>query len=65
MSSRGLDFAVDVLRPGGGLVVEGAGLQECVQDADQPVGELAQRGLVAGADPRTSQPSPRPQPDTA
>src|SRR6266581_7519895 len=49
MSSRGLDFVTGVLRPGGGLVVEGAGLQAAVQDADEPVGELAQRGPVAEA----------------
>jgi hypothetical protein len=30
-----------VVGPGGGLVVEGAGLQAAVQDADEPVGELA------------------------
>jgi hypothetical protein len=33
--------------PGGGLVVVGAGLQTAVQNADEPVGELAQRCLVA------------------
>src|SRR6266516_1080000 len=49
MSSRGRDFVTGVLRPGGGLVVEGAGLEAAVQDADEPVGELAQRGPVAGA----------------
>ena len=45
--------------PGGGLVVGGAGLEAAVQDADQPVPELAQRcvmtdptgaqGVVVGA----------------
>src|SRR5215470_9684845 len=49
MSSRGRDFGTGVLLPGGGLVVEGAGLQAAVQDADEPVGELAQRGPVAEA----------------
>src|SRR5215831_4231204 len=48
MSSRGLDFLVDALWPGGGLVVAGAGFQAAVQDADEPVGELAQGGWVAG-----------------
>src|SRR6266496_2545932 len=49
MSSRSLDFLAGVLRPGGLLVVEGAGLQAAVQDPDEPVGELAQRGPVAKA----------------
>ena len=35
-----------VVGPGGGLVVEGAGLQTAVQDADEPVAELAQCCLV-------------------
>ena len=43
MSSGG----VEVVCPGGGFVVAGAGLQAAVQDADEAVGELAQRGLVA------------------
>ena len=38
-----------VVRPGGCLVVEGAGFEAAVQDADEPVGELAQRGVVFGA----------------
>src|SRR5216683_7223780 len=42
MSSGKLIFAV---RPGGGLVVEGAGLEASVQDADEPVGEPPQ-GIV-------------------
>lgn len=37
------------VRPGGGLVVVGAGLEAAVEDADEPVGELAQRSVVAGA----------------
>src|SRR5215472_471516 len=49
MSSSSLDFLAGVLRPGGGLVVECAGFQAAVQDADEPVGELAQRGPVADA----------------
>src|SRR5215472_7164496 len=36
-----------VVGPGGGLVVEAAGLQAAVQDADEPVGELAWCCLVA------------------
>ena len=35
-----------VVCPSGVLVVAGAGFQAAVQDADQPVGELAQRGVV-------------------
>ena len=35
-----------VMCPGGGLVVVGAGLEAAVQDADQSVPELAQRGVV-------------------
>jgi hypothetical protein len=37
------------LGPGGCLVVGGAGFEEAVQDADEPVGELAQGGVVLGA----------------
>src|SRR6266487_489144 len=47
MSSCSLFGFRRVLRPGGGLVVEGAGLEAAMQDADQAVGELAQRGVVA------------------
>src|SRR5262249_56482080 len=39
--------SLTVVRPGGGFVVDGAGLQAAVQDADEPVGELAQGRLVA------------------
>src|SRR5208282_480943 len=46
MSSRGGDFLAGVLWPGGGLVVESPGFQAAVQDADEPVGKLAQRGPV-------------------
>src|SRR5216683_3799874 len=46
MSSGELVF---VVRPGGGLVVEGAGFEASVQDADEPVGELAEGGVVLGA----------------
>ena len=35
--------------PGGGLVVEGSGLEATVQDPDEAVPELAQGGVVAGA----------------
>ena len=38
-----------VVRPGGCLVVEGAGFEAAVQDAGQAVGELAQGGVVFGA----------------
>src|SRR6266516_1801862 len=38
-----------VMGPGGGLVVGGAGFEAAVQDADEPVGELAQGGVVPGA----------------
>jgi hypothetical protein len=48
MSSGSLDFFAGVLRPGGGLVVERAGFEAAVQDADELVGELAQRGPVTG-----------------
>jgi hypothetical protein len=41
--------ALGVLRPGGRLVVEGAGLEAAVQDADEPLAELARGGSVAGA----------------
>src|SRR5712692_1868796 len=40
---------VFVVRPGGGLVVEGPGLEAAVQDADEPAGELAQGSVVLGA----------------
>src|SRR6185437_9518449 len=43
MSSGKRRFAV---RPGGGLVVGGAGLQASVQDADEAVGEPAERVVV-------------------
>src|ERR1039458_6859085 len=37
------------VRPGGCLVVEGAGLEASVEDADEPAGEFAQGGVVLGA----------------
>src|SRR5450432_499824 len=37
------------LQPGGCLVVGGAGFEAAVQDADEPVGEFAQGGVVLGA----------------
>src|SRR5215469_8905729 len=49
MSSRGLLRGRRVLRPGGRLVVEGAGLEAAMQAAGEPVGELAQGGVVPGA----------------
>src|SRR6266852_938668 len=51
MSSRSKILAP--VRPGGGLVVQGAGLQASVQDADQPVRQSPQRVVVfdsAGAE---------------
>jgi len=47
MSSRSVDFLAGGQGPGGGLVVESAGFQAAVQDADEPVGELAESGVVA------------------
>src|ERR1700724_3583709 len=41
--------AFGVVRPGGFLVVEGACFEAAVQDADEPVGELAEGGVVVGA----------------
>ncbi|MFD9192283.1 hypothetical protein ACFWCA_29135 [Streptomyces phaeochromogenes] len=38
-----------VVRPGGVFVVRGAGLEAAVQDPDEPVAELAERGPVAYA----------------
>jgi hypothetical protein len=49
MSSRGLYRLLRVLRPCGRLVVGGSGFQAAMQDSDEPVGELAQRGAVADA----------------
>src|SRR6266702_6831410 len=49
MSSRSLPRLRCVLRPGGRLVVEGAGLEASMLDADEAVGELAQGGVVLGA----------------
>src|SRR5260221_8081761 len=46
MSSGELVFVVG---PGGCLVVEGAGFEAAVQDADEPAGELAEGGVVLGA----------------
>src|SRR4051812_45647377 len=46
MSSSSLD---EVMRPGGRLVIRGAGFEASVQDADEPVGELPQRGVIADA----------------
>src|SRR4051794_40698170 len=45
VSSRG----GGVVGPGGGLVVGGSGFEAAVEDADEAVAELAQRGVVAGA----------------
>jgi hypothetical protein len=46
MSSRSLFRGRCVVRPGGCLVVEGAGFEAAVLDADEPAGELAQGGAV-------------------
>src|SRR5579859_2059877 len=46
VSSGELGFVVG---PGGCLVVEGAGFEASVEDADEPVGDFAQGGVVAGA----------------
>jgi hypothetical protein len=46
MSSGSL---LDVMRPCGCFVVAGAGFEAAVQDAHEPVGELAQGGVVFGA----------------
>jgi predicted HAD superfamily phosphohydrolase len=43
----GLDVKrLEVVRPGGGLVVAGAGCDAALQHADEAVGELMQRGGV-------------------
>jgi hypothetical protein len=44
---------VEVMLPGGLFVVERVCFEAAVQDSDEPVGKLAQRGLVA--DPAGSQ----------
>jgi hypothetical protein len=46
MSSGSL---LDMMRPCGRFVVAGADLEVAAQDAYEPVGELAQRGVVFGA----------------
>lgn len=48
-SSRSLVVFVVVVAPGGVFVVAGSGFQAAVQDADQPVAQLAECGVVAGA----------------
>ena len=47
--SSGERLRVFVPGPGGGLVVEGAGFEASVQDADEPVGDAAQGGVVLDA----------------
>jgi hypothetical protein len=42
-------MVLGVVGPGDDLVVESAGLEAAVQDPDEPVAELTQRGVVAGA----------------
>jgi hypothetical protein len=48
VSSCGL-LLVEVVAPSGLLVVADAGLEAAVEDADQPVGELPQRGVMPDA----------------
>src|SRR5271170_5494700 len=49
MSSCSLLGALGVMRPRSRFVVEGAGFEAAVQEADQPVGELSEGGVVVGA----------------
>ena len=49
MSSCGFLRLGSGLRPGGCLVVEGAGFEAAVEDAGEAVGELAEGGVVAGS----------------
>src|ERR1019366_6299826 len=49
MSSRGFLRLGRGVRPGGCLVVEGAGFEAAVEDAGEAVGELAEGGVVAGS----------------
>jgi hypothetical protein len=49
LSSSCGELVRGVLRPGDCLVVGGAGFEAAVEDADEPVAELAERGVVAGA----------------
>jgi hypothetical protein len=51
LSSSSLLILFVVAFPGGVLVVVRAGFQAAMEDADKVVGELAQRGVVAGASP--------------
>src|SRR5262245_33344673 len=46
MSSSSL---FDTMRPCGGFVVAGPGFEAAVEDADEPVGQLAHGGVVVGA----------------
>jgi hypothetical protein len=45
--SSGSLLILAVVCPGGVFVVEGAILEAAVQDADEPAGQLAQRGVMA------------------
>src|ERR1019366_8660210 len=47
--SSGCGERVRCVLPGDCLVVGGAGLEAAVEDADEPVAELAERSVVAGA----------------
>ena len=51
LSSSSLLILFVVVSPGGVLVVVRAGFEAAVEDADEAVGELAQRCVVAGASP--------------
>ena len=42
-------YGAGLVRPGGHFVVGGVGFEAAVKDADEPVGELAQGGVVVGA----------------
>ena len=44
-------YVFGVMRPGGCFVIEGAGFEAAVQDAHQPIGELAQGGVMSGVFP--------------
>jgi hypothetical protein len=45
----GVKRRLGVVAPGGVFVVDGAGLQAAVEDADEAVAELAEGGLVTDA----------------
>jgi hypothetical protein len=57
LSSCGVDLVAGVAGPGSCLVVEGSRLQAAVQDPDEPVGELARRGLYLARSPSFQEPA--------